>query len=295
MIVRMPPAGDPPAKRRKLTNTDLVESCSAKPALTSSPGKRGKLTQAELLKRERRLAKLELDYQDRSEELERRYTSLNERETQANSALDSIAERDALTTLSQLEELFSCPICQQILTVPYSLNPSLCGHTFCGICILRWFFTRLHEACGGWHESVDCPICRQLLVITPDRTPRLEFTFPFVPNRSVANACETLIERLAQLVPSASAARVKREISEAPLKSRSSKDCDEKDGVAESTEDNMAIGTINTLEGWREGGPLRTEWLKKDSEGKKEMSDLISKWTTLKSADFVRIKRQLCT
>jgi hypothetical protein len=63
--------------------------------------------------------------------------------------------------------------CYEIMAQPYSLNPGQCGHTFCALCILRHFFSRLHKACGGWHESVDCPMCRSLLVITPDRVPRL--------------------------------------------------------------------------------------------------------------------------
>lgn len=65
------------------------------------------------------------------------------------------------------------PRCYDIMAQPYSLNPGQCGHTFCALCILRHFFSRLHKACGGWHESVDCPMCRSLLVITPDRVPRL--------------------------------------------------------------------------------------------------------------------------
>ncbi|KIY53356.1 hypothetical protein FISHEDRAFT_19104, partial [Fistulina hepatica ATCC 64428] len=66
---------------------------------------------------------------------------------------------------------------------PYSLNAGRCGHSFCAQCLLKWFFSRLHKGCGNWHESVDCPICRQMVVITPDRVPRMDITFPFVPNR----------------------------------------------------------------------------------------------------------------
>ncbi|KAI4521079.1 hypothetical protein K525DRAFT_256980 [Schizophyllum commune Loenen D] len=281
-------AQDPPVKRRRLSHADPLESCSAR----ATSGRRGKLTHAEVLKREKRVAKLELDYQERSEELKRRYASLIEREKEVATALDRVAERDAQSTLSQLQELFTCPLCYEVLTVPYSLNPSLCGHTFCGICILKWFFSRLHEPCGGWHESVDCPICRQLLVITPDRTPRLEFTCPFVPNRVAATACETLVERLTVNACAASSARIKLELSEGPLKSRLKRDCEER-SHDRLVDDGGSEDSVQGLEAWTEGGSMRTEWLRKQAEGKQEMNELISKWTTLKSPDFIRIKRRL--
>ena len=56
------------------------------------------------------MAKLELDHQERSEELKRRYASLTEREKEVATALDRVAERDAQSTLSQLQELFTCPL-----------------------------------------------------------------------------------------------------------------------------------------------------------------------------------------
>ena len=93
-------------KRRRLYHADPLESCSAR----ATSGRRGKLTHPEVLKREKRVAKLELDYQERSEELKRRYASLTEREKEVATALDRVAERDAQSTLSQLQELFTCPL-----------------------------------------------------------------------------------------------------------------------------------------------------------------------------------------
>lgn len=142
--------------------------------------------------------------------------------------------------------------CYEVLAFPYSLNPAQCGHTFCAICILKWFFSRLHKACGSWHESVDCPICRSLLVLTPERTPRHESTFPFVPNRIVQASCESLLEKLRTFWPSD---LVKRESSVGALPAWDM-DCKSHEEDDEDTE--------SSLKGWNEGGHLRTEWLRKD-------------------------------
>jgi hypothetical protein len=160
--------------------------------------------------------------------------------------------------------------CYEILAAPYTLNPSHCGHTFCGLCILKWFFSRLHRACGGWHESVDCPICRSLLIITPELTPestsRLPFTFPFVPNRVTASVIESLVEKLAK-PPLCSQAKIKREGSEGTWGSQSRKDrsrgCTRKREASEETE---KVSETSDISAWREGGYMRAEWLKKDRQ-----------------------------
>lgn len=150
--------------------------------------------------------------------------------------------------------------CYEIMATPYSLNPGQCGHTFCALCILKWFFSRLHNACGSWHESVDCPICRSVLTLTADVTPRPNNTFPFVPNRTAAAVLESLIEKLTQSrIPST---KVKREHSEGLGDSGSRKRERENDCVPPSKLD-ASDETIN-IAGWREGGAMRAEWLKKD-------------------------------
>lgn len=107
---------------------------------------------------------------------------------------------------------------------------------------------------------MDCPICRSLLIITPDMTPRPDITFPFVPNRTAAAVCESLIEKLANS-PS-SALVVKREASEGVWGSGSwTLGCTRKKDAskeAEEAEENADVAA------WREGGILRAEWLKKD-------------------------------
>ena len=141
------------------------------------------------------------------------------------------------------------------MAYPYSLHPGQCGHTFCAICILRWFFSRLHRACGGWHEAVDCPICRSVLILTPDRVPRSNVTFPFVPNRVAAAVVESLIERLA----TSSLPVVKRECSEALRISESDKQGRKRKKEVAKLEDSDV-----DLDDWKKEGTMRAEWLKRD-------------------------------
>ncbi|KAJ6515129.1 hypothetical protein C8R47DRAFT_1206474 [Mycena vitilis] len=262
-----------------------------------------RITPAELLRRESALEIREADCQRRAAELEERALSLSKTE-------QGIAARESKATLAQLEEHFTCALCYEIMAQPYSLNPGQCGHTFCALCILRHFFSRLHKACGGWHESVDCPMCRSLLVITPDRTPRLDITFPFVPNRTAATLCESMIEKLAQSSGSSSLV-VKREESEGNWPDSEWRDMEWGCKKGKSKEEEEMEEENADLAGWREGGNLRTEWLKKDRqafafpteyprpyfnlrrEGKKEMLHLFKYWTSMRSQDFVDLKLKL--
>ncbi|KAJ6518838.1 hypothetical protein C8R45DRAFT_6817 [Mycena sanguinolenta] len=205
--------------------------------------------------------------------------------------MQGIVIRESKATLAQLEEHFTCPLCYEIMAQPYSLNPGQCGHTFCALCILRHFFSRLHRACGGWHESVDCPMCRSLLVITPDRTPRLDITFPFVPNRTAAAMCESMIEKLSQSTASSSLV-VKREESEGRWPG-SEWDMEWGRKKGKSKEEEEMEEENADLAGWREGGNTRTEWLKKDRQGKEEMTDLLRRWTSMRSQEFVNLKQRL--
>lgn len=145
------------------------------------------------------------------------------------------------------------------MAYPYTLNPAQCGHTFCAICVLKWFFSRLHRVCGGWHEAVDCPICRSILIITPDRVPRLGTTFPFVLNRVATAAIESLVDKLA----GSSLPVVKQEDREALRISDSDKEGRKRKRDGPKIEDG-SLSSEADLDGWREGGPLRNEWLKRD-------------------------------
>ncbi|KAI6042054.1 hypothetical protein EDC04DRAFT_2564826, partial [Pisolithus marmoratus] len=159
--------------------------------------------------------------------------------------------------LGNLEENFSCPLCFEIMACPYTLRSPSCGHTFCATCILKWYFSRLHRGCGDWHDMVQCPICRCTLA-TPDSQPRTQYTFPFIPNRTLDSAIQGLIKSLAG-------------------------DLD----IKCSTSASDALST------WSEGGHARQDWSKRDRSGRNEMTSLGAQWTTMKAADFVNFKNRL--
>ncbi|KAJ7765431.1 hypothetical protein DFH07DRAFT_364797 [Mycena maculata] len=260
-------------------------------AISDHPRRSRRITPSELLRRETALEIREIECKRKADELEERSLSLSKKEDEASTIMSQIAARESKATLAQLEEYFTCALCYEIMAQPYSLNPGQCGHTFCALCILRHFFSRLHKACGGWHESVDCPMCRSLLVITPDRVPRLDITFPFVPNRTAAAVCESMIEKLSQS-SAGSGLVVKREESEGNWPPGSEWDMEWGRKKGKSKEEEELEEENADLAGWREGGNLRTEWLKKDREGKKEMLHLLKYWTTMRSQDFVDLKQK---
>ncbi|KAG9313024.1 hypothetical protein JVU11DRAFT_6463 [Chiua virens] len=140
---------------------------------------------------------------------------------------------------------------------PYALTPRICGHTFCAACILKWFFSRLHKGCGGWHEAVDCPLCRSSLPYTPERTPRSASSFPFAPNR----AADTAIRGLITAIP--------RELA------------------------GVSTAVSSSLAGWNEDGHSKQEWSKRERIGRAEMTSMAAQWNLLKTVDFVNIKNRL--
>ncbi|KIK48225.1 hypothetical protein CY34DRAFT_72229, partial [Suillus luteus UH-Slu-Lm8-n1] len=143
--------------------------------------------------RESQLIQKEKQFTLKSRILEQQLASVSQKETQAAALLEECKNN---LTQRHLEDYFTCPLCFEIMACPYSLNPRLCGHTFCATCILKWFFSRLHRACATWHEPVDCPICRSALFCTPDNVPRPDSSFPFTPNRTADNAIRGMINSL---------------------------------------------------------------------------------------------------
>jgi hypothetical protein len=256
-----------------------------------------RISPTQLERREKRLETKEEDLNTRSALLEDRSADLAQREVAMMSQLEGIAEREIQSTLKQLEDHFTCSLCYEVLAAPYSLNPAHCGHTFCSLCILKWFFSRLHRACGGWHESVDCPICRSLLIITPEHTPRLQLTFPFVPNRVAASVIDALVDKLVT-PPLNAQAKIKREDSDSTWsaqakKKERGKGCVRKREPSEEKEALNISDMPDISASWKEGGLMRTEWLKKDRDGKREMAYLLNNWSTMGSHEFIAMKQRL--
>ncbi|KAF9269157.1 hypothetical protein L218DRAFT_423412 [Marasmius fiardii PR-910] len=276
-------------KKRELVNGEISQHKRRKLQNGAVLRRSHRITPSDLIKREQALFKKEQAYNQEIQDLEARNFKLTSKLEEVTSQLSRVRQSEAEAALAQLEEHFTCPLCYEIMAHPYSLNPGQCGHTFCALCILKWFFSRLHRQCGGWHESVDCPICRSLLVITPDRIPRLDVTFPFVPNRTAATISESLIEKLAQ-ASSGCTMNVKREDSEGVWGSDWSIECSRKRGESKKEED---LKDDSNLIHWKHGGMLRSEWLKKDREGKKEMCHLLKHWTEMQAPEFIALKLKL--
>ncbi|THH11838.1 hypothetical protein EW145_g365 [Phellinidium pouzarii] len=231
------------------------------------------------------LAQRELTLQVEERELKKRKLDLDARELEMDTTLK---KREAQVILEHLEEHYQCPLCYDIIACPYVLSPAECGHTFCAICTIKWFFSRLHRGCGTWHESVGCPLCRSLLIITPDSNPRPTITIPFAPNRVAENSLMAMVERLAVICPQprtnvlqAAATRIS---------CRSPGDDEPKVKIEDTSS-----GQINDIgiESWAEGGALRKDWLERDRNGRFEMDDLISRWTILTGHHFIDIKDRL--
>lgn len=105
--------------------------------------------------------------------------------------------------------------------------------------------------------------------MVPDPTPRLQITFPFIPNRVTASVVEGLVEKLAQ-APLCSQAKIKREDNENTWGSQSRKDrgkgcVGKKRETSEGNEMEKSPDTM-AVDVWREGGDMRAEWLKKDRQ-----------------------------
>jgi hypothetical protein len=260
-------------KRRKLVKEPPTESSpvyaeAGSMSEKTNPRRSCRTASVDLAQWEKALSRREREFERKSNELDDRLSRVEEKERHTSLLISQVAQRDARATLSQLEEHFTCALCYDIMACPISLNPGQCGHTFCALCIVKWFFSRLHSACGGWHESVDCPICRSLLVITPDHSPRPDITFPFTPNRTVDTVVRDLVGKLA-VVPSFDAAATKA------VKG------------AKKTEEDTAMAE------WRIGGSTRAEWLRRDLTGREEIHDITKKWKNLNSKDFIDLKTKL--
>ncbi|KXN92420.1 hypothetical protein AN958_07038, partial [Leucoagaricus sp. SymC.cos] len=294
---------EPPVKRRKTTKKEIsvaeslscATECGERSNVTtgrsvlskSNLRRSSRTTASELNKREDILISREEECRLRAQQLDERMQNLLDREDEATAKLSQLAKKEAQDALTQLEEHFTCALCYEIMAYPYTLNPGQCGHTFCAICILKWFFSRLHRVCGGWHEAVDCPICRSVLIITPDRVPRSIFSFPFVPNRVATAVVGSLVEKLARSSPV-----VKQEDSEAMRISESEREGRKRKREVAKLEVDDCSPEVD-LDAWKEGGSMRTEWVKRDSDGKREMDQLIKSWSTLGSNDFLLLKTRL--
>lgn len=129
--------------------------------------------------------------------------------------------------------MHSCRAC------PYILSPPQCGHTYCAICILLWFFSSVCDHCQAWCEELACPLCRTSLPQVPNEVPRPMFALPFTPARAANERITFLIDSLGGPMPDPSA----------PV-----------NGHAKG----QSVESPTSSTGWERGGHLRTEWEERD-------------------------------
>jgi len=108
-------------------------------------------------------------------------------------------------------------------------------------------------------------MCRSLLIITPEQIPRLQLTFPFVPNRIAASVIESLVAKLVEQ-PWFSQTKTGQEEVERKCIPKSRRKCrpylrKEKNSEEESSKGSLEKSSVAT---WSEGGRMRTDWLERD-------------------------------
>jgi hypothetical protein len=117
----------------------------------------------------------------------------------------------------------------------------------------------MHQACGGWHDQVDCPICRCYFTPLPAALARESWPFPFTPNRALDSYLKEMIGKLASEGPASG--------SMAPKKGALDKHKQELSGGKNMKRESVEKSLSSPTEGafaWKEGGTMRSEWLKRD-------------------------------
>ncbi|KLO11058.1 hypothetical protein SCHPADRAFT_999187 [Schizopora paradoxa] len=255
-----------PSKKRKRRNDDEDEPRSH-PKREGSPSPESS-SDARLKCREQTLKQRETDLKKKESDLDSQAQNLN----------TIMKGKEKEMTLEFLEEHLSCALCCEIIACPYSPISGNCGHSFCAMCLLKWYFSRLHDDCGSWHERVACPFCRAPLTFTPAIPPRDINTFPFAPNR-LADACiQAAVEKLA------SNGSPKPEADGRSQSRRASR---------VKKEESVGLLLESDVIGWSEYGRNRTDWNNRNRRGHDEMEDIRSRWTVLAPEDFHAIKSRL--
>ncbi|KAI0038350.1 hypothetical protein FA95DRAFT_1613454 [Auriscalpium vulgare] len=189
--------------------------------------------------------------------------------------------------LDQLEDQLNCPLCLDVIACPYSLVAYNCGHAFCALCIIKWFFSRLHE-CGDWHEPVECPLCRAPAVKPPAR--------PFVHGRAfdrvVADAVDALRD-IAAATADALQAAADALHPPAPAPPASKKRKRGRRSAPAPPPAPPAAPLPAPLAEWAHGGARRVDWATRTRLGREAMDDALARWPTLDAPGFLLIKAAL--
>ncbi|EPT01140.1 hypothetical protein FOMPIDRAFT_1023444 [Fomitopsis schrenkii] len=231
-----------------------------------------------LKKREAEFAQREADLEERKKELQKKEQEIGDKALGVNMSRSDEA-------IDELDAKWQCALCFDVMACPYSLSPAQCGHTYCAVCILKWYFTNLCEACGDWCNHLDCPLCRTVLPrpVEPNERPRQMYALPFTPARAADERVTQLVDSLSGPVP------------ESPTKASSSKrgkGKGKKKQVASTGGSDAEPSTPST--GWEYGGTLREEWQARSSRGRTEMRHLITQWPQMTAAQLRAFKVHIC-
>lgn len=200
--------------------------------------------------------------ENKSKRIDARAKKLERLEEELSTLQEELYSIEAEKALKQLEDTYACAMCFDVLAYPHGLSPAQCGHTFCGLCILKWCLSNFCTSCNVWHARLECPLCRaQLPAIVMHNPNRSENSCPFTINRQAESSINTILESLDE-IPNAKFSRMKLDVKDAVLK-------------------------------WRIGGSSRLDLVQRVSTGRREMLEVISQWKTLNSTEFKNIKARL--
>jgi hypothetical protein len=141
------------------------------------------------------------------------------------------------------------------------LTPSQCGHTFCAVCLLKWFFSNLHDECGWWHGNLECPLCRAALPATDKQPGRKDWTCPFAPNRVGEEFLHNRLNALADILEPQSSILVEPSVNKGEGKGQVQRAEREPDILANI----MPIFSDGggTIWEWKKDGLSRLDWEKR--------------------------------
>lgn len=130
---------------------------------------------------------------------------------------------------------------------PFSLHAYNCGHSFCALCLIRWFFSSLH-GCGCWHDLVSCPLCRSQAVDPAPDPPRQNALCPFIPNRLVDNVVNNMVEKLKSVVENTAVGDERHDTDHIHERSKAK---------------NAPLALPSELSEWGKCGQKRSDWAEK--------------------------------
>ncbi|PCH36205.1 hypothetical protein WOLCODRAFT_166745 [Wolfiporia cocos MD-104 SS10] len=233
--------------------------------------------QKDVAKQGRELARAQKQLEKQQLAIAEKESAVAKQEQETQDLALALSTSRAEQLIAQLEEHFFCSLCFEIIACPCTIGSSRCGHTFCALCIMKWYFSRLCPDCCTWHEDLECPLCR-----TPIAAPKVvpadgNTPCPFAPNRMVDGAVAELLNTI-------------RNESTASSGSSSTSPKGKGKGKSKKTEGGVISEAIAL---WGEGGASRVDWQDRNRRGHAELDRLTTGWTRMGPGDYKLMKNRL--